>query len=90
MFLASYHRAMIVLLVLLVYDFANAHPYNESLTDYNININRTAGNDVLSYASDWPEKRTSGYTPSPTNWRALPTYTVLLDKSVPIPIYVNK
>ncbi|KAG0152207.1 hypothetical protein CROQUDRAFT_85940 [Cronartium quercuum f. sp. fusiforme G11] len=57
-----------------------AHPYDPNLVDYNINLNKTAGNNVLSYVSDWPDKRANGYNPSPTNWRSLPTYTVLLDK----------
>lgn len=81
---------MIALLALLLCAFAEAHPYNDSLTDYNININKTSGNQVVSYTSDWPEKRASGYTPSPTNWRALPTYTVLLDKSVTIPLQLSE
>ncbi|KAI8457791.1 hypothetical protein BY996DRAFT_4577963 [Phakopsora pachyrhizi] len=57
-----------------------SHPYDAKLVDYNINLNQTAGNKVLSYQSDWPEKSSGGYTPSPQNWRALPTYTILLDK----------
>jgi alpha-1,3-glucan synthase len=32
---------------------------------------------VLEYTSDRPNKT---YTPSPVNWRTLPTYTLLLDK----------
>ncbi|PLW49252.1 hypothetical protein PCASD_02635 [Puccinia coronata f. sp. avenae] len=60
-----------------------SHPYDPKLADYNININQTAGNRILSYSSDWPQKSGQGqYTPSPTNWRELPTYTVLLDKFV--------
>lgn len=60
-----------------------SHPYDAKFANYNININQTAGNNILSYSTDWPEKRAQGgYTPSPTNWRSLPTYTVLLDKFV--------
>ncbi|KAI9612902.1 hypothetical protein KEM48_003978 [Puccinia striiformis f. sp. tritici PST-130] len=60
-----------------------SHPYDAKLTNYNININQTGGNKILSYSSDWPGKNAqAGYTPSPTNWRALPTYTVLLDKFI--------
>ncbi|MBW0472818.1 hypothetical protein O181_012533 [Austropuccinia psidii MF-1] len=58
-----------------------AHPYDAKLVNYNINLNQTAGNQLLSYYTDWPEKNGT-YTPSPTNWRNLPTYTVLLDKFV--------
>jgi len=61
-----------------------SHPYDPKLAEYNININQTGGNIIQSYYSDWPEKsgKDGGYTPSPSNWRALPTYTVLLDKFV--------
>lgn len=62
------------------FTIVTAHPYNGNLTDYNININQSAGGEVLFYNSDWPEKRTNGYNPSPVNWRALPTYTVILDR----------
>ncbi|CAH7686420.1 hypothetical protein BY996DRAFT_4584668 [Phakopsora pachyrhizi] len=62
----------------------SAHPYDSKLVDYNINLNQTAGNDVLSYYADWPEKSKlgngTGYTPSPSNWRELPTYIVILDR----------
>ncbi|CUA76935.1 alpha-1,3-glucan synthase [Rhizoctonia solani] len=51
-------------------------PYNESLTDYNMNINQNA-QTVLEYDSTRPNKT---YTPSPTNWRDYPIYTILLDK----------
>lgn len=74
------NSTMIFCILLLLLAFADAHPYDEKLVDYNINLNQTAGKNVLSYVSDWPEKRAAGYTPSPTNWRSLPTYTVLLDK----------
>ena len=50
-------------------------PYNDQLTDYNINTNQNA-QTPLEYTT---QKRTS-YTPSPDNWRALPFYTILLDK----------
>ncbi|MBW0476037.1 hypothetical protein O181_015752 [Austropuccinia psidii MF-1] len=61
-----------------------SYPYDPKLQNYNINLNQSAGNNVLYYYSDWPEKsqNTSSYkyTPSPTNWRELPTYTVILDR----------
>ena len=54
----------------------NAHPYHEDLVDYNLNINKAA-QSVLEYDSDRPSGK---WTPSPTNWRELPFYTLLLDK----------
>ncbi|KAJ7582663.1 modular protein with glycoside hydrolase family 13 and glycosyltransferase family 5 domains [Mycena floridula] len=51
-------------------------PYREDLVDYNINENKNASNP-LEYS---PSRPNSTYTPSPTNWRALPIYTILLDK----------
>ncbi|KAG8911787.1 Cell wall alpha-1,3-glucan synthase ags1, partial [Tulasnella sp. 417] len=55
---------------------ANAMRYMDNLTDYNINSNQNA-QSVLDYDSVRPSGK---YTPSPQNWRALPTYTLLLDK----------
>ncbi|PCH38049.1 glycosyltransferase family 5 protein [Wolfiporia cocos MD-104 SS10] len=52
-----------------------ASPYREDLVDYNINTNKSA-TSVLDYS--YPTR--SSYTPSPDNWRALPFYTILLDK----------
>ncbi|KAA1078201.1 Cell wall alpha-1,3-glucan synthase ags1 [Puccinia graminis f. sp. tritici] len=75
----TYRPFILASLVLQIF----SHPYDSKLANYNININQAGGNKILSYSSDWPEKSTrGGYTPSPTNWRALPTYTVLLDKFV--------
>lgn len=54
-----------------------AHEYREDLTPWNINTNQDAGNNVLEYSTT---RRTGSYTPSPTNWRELPFYTILLDK----------
>ncbi|KAF8758339.1 glycoside hydrolase family 13 [Rhizoctonia solani] len=51
-------------------------PYNESLTDYNLNIKQGTTN-VLEYDSTRPN---TTYTPSPANWREYPIYTILLDK----------
>jgi len=53
-----------------------AAPYDEKLVDYNLNINKNA-QSVLEYDSSRPNQT---YTPSPQNWRALPTYTILPDK----------
>ncbi|KAG8897345.1 Cell wall alpha-1,3-glucan synthase ags1, partial [Tulasnella sp. 403] len=55
---------------------ASAMRYMDNLTDYNINVNQNA-QSVLEYDSTRPN---TTYTPSPKNWRALPTYTILLDK----------
>jgi len=54
----------------------NASPWREDLVDYNLNINKNA-KDATEYDSERPN---TTYTPSPANWRALPTYTILLDK----------
>ncbi|KAF8197459.1 modular protein with glycoside hydrolase family 13 and glycosyltransferase family 5 domains [Pholiota molesta] len=55
---------------------ALASPYRPDLTDYNLNVNQNA-TDPTQYQSERPN---TTYTPSPPNWRALPTYTILLDK----------
>ncbi|KAG5645233.1 hypothetical protein DXG03_006650 [Asterophora parasitica] len=60
----------------LVAHFAFASPYRKDLTDYNLNVNQNA-NSPLEYEAEWPG---GNYTPSPANWRALPAYTILLDK----------
>ncbi|KAG9102015.1 Cell wall alpha-1,3-glucan synthase ags1 [Ceratobasidium sp. 370] len=53
-----------------------AMPYNESLTDFNLNTNQAA-TSVLEYDTTRPN---TTYTPSPANWRQYPVYTILLDK----------
>ena len=53
-----------------------ASPYREDLVAYNLNVNQNASSP-LEYDALRPNKT---YTPSPVNWRALPVYTVLLDK----------
>jgi len=53
-----------------------ASPWREDLVDYNINVNKNA-QDVTQYDAERPN---TTYTPSPQNWRALPTYTILMDK----------
>jgi len=53
-----------------------ASPYRSDLVDYNLNVNKDA-KDPTEYDSERPN---TTYTPSPQNWRALPTYTILLDK----------
>ncbi|KAJ4474841.1 modular protein with glycoside hydrolase family 13 and glycosyltransferase family 5 domains [Lentinula aciculospora] len=59
-----------------VFTFVNASPYNEQLTQYNLNINKTATSPLDYYTN----RTNTSYTPSPSNWRSLPIYTVLLDK----------
>ncbi|GJJ12099.1 hypothetical protein Clacol_006340 [Clathrus columnatus] len=49
--------------------------FRDDLVDYNLNTNKNA-TSVLEYQTI----RRSSYTPSPTNWRALPFYIALLDK----------
>ena len=53
-----------------------AAPYSDALVDYNLNTNQNA-QSVLDYDTSRPNQT---YTPSPVNWRALPVYTILLDK----------
>ncbi|PBK78186.1 modular protein with glycoside hydrolase family 13 and glycosyltransferase family 5 domains [Armillaria solidipes] len=55
---------------------ARASPYRDDLTDYNLNVNQDA-TQPTEYKATRPN---TTYTPSPENWRALPVYTVLLDK----------
>lgn len=55
---------------------AVASPYREDLVGYNLNVVKDA-QSPLQYDSERPNKT---YTPSPENWRALPTYTILMDK----------
>lgn len=52
-------------------------PYDEALTDYNINENQSA-NNPLEYWGEWPDHT---YFPSPENWR-FPVYTLFLDRFV--------
>lgn len=53
-----------------------ASPWRQDLTDYNLNVNQAA-TDPTQYQASRPN---TTYTPSPKNWRALPVYTILLDK----------
>jgi alpha-1,3-glucan synthase len=52
-------------------------PYDEKLTEYNINENKTATNPA-EYWGEWPNHI---YHPSPDNWR-FPIYTLFLDRFV--------
>lgn len=51
-------------------------PYRPDLAEYNLNANQDA-KSVLDYHATRPD---GNYTTSPTNWRTLPFYTLLLDK----------
>lgn len=53
-----------------------ASPWSEELVNWNINIDKEA-TTPLDYDST---RLNTTYTPSPENWRALPVYTLLLDK----------
>lgn len=55
---------------------ARAIVYTESLVDYNLNTNQQA-TAVTDYTTT---RANTTYTPSPSNWRAHPVYTILLDK----------
>jgi alpha-1,3-glucan synthase len=55
---------------------ALASPYRDDLVDYNLNVNKNAASP-LEYDTS---PNTTAYTPSPDNWRAFPTYSLLLDK----------
>ncbi|KAI0322220.1 glycoside hydrolase family 13 and glycosyltransferase family 5 domain-containing protein [Amylostereum chailletii] len=51
-------------------------PYRDDLTDYNLNTNQDA-QSPLEYSTS---RSNTTYTPSPDNWRAIPFYTILMDK----------
>lgn len=53
-----------------------ASPYRDDLVQYNLNMNQNASSP-LDYTTS---RSNTTYTPSPSNWRAIPFYTVLLDK----------
>jgi hypothetical protein len=53
-----------------------ASPYRDDLVQYNLNKNQNA-QSPLDYTTS---RSNTTYTPSPPNWRAIPFYTILLDK----------
>ena len=53
----------------------SAAPYDEKLTDYNLNTNQNAQNPL-----EYSTSKLSSYHPSLDNWREIPFYTILLDK----------
>ncbi|KAL4253159.1 glycosyltransferase group 1 family protein [Abortiporus biennis] len=61
--------------VLSLAPFVWSSPYRDDLVEYNLNTNQNA-QDPTQYSAT----RRSKYNPSPDNWRALPFYTILLDK----------
>jgi alpha-1,3-glucan synthase len=69
-------KTMRLLTFLCLLPLTLAAPYDEKLIDYNINTNKNA-QSVLDYDTT---RLNQTYTPSPQNWRALPVYTILLDK----------
>jgi alpha-1,3-glucan synthase len=66
---------MFIFLLISALPYALSMYFQPQLIPWNLNINQSA-TLVLDYFS--PTRST--YTPSPTNWRQLPFYTVLLDK----------
>lgn len=54
----------------------NASPYRDDLTAWNLNVNQNA-TDPTEYTTT---RSNTTYTPSPSNWRSLPVYAILLDK----------
>ena len=62
--------------LLFLVDVCWASPWRPDLIDYNLNVVRDTTNP-LQYDSSRPN---ATYTPSPPNWRALPIYTILMDK----------
>lgn len=67
---------IVPLLLLLLTTLASASPYRPDLVQYNLNLNQNA-QDPTQYFTN---RSNTTYTPSPDNWRAVPFYTVLLDK----------
>jgi alpha-1,3-glucan synthase len=57
---------------------ATGWPYEESLVDYNLNVNKNAATPADYTAPEWPNHK---YMPSPDNWR-FPFYTLFLDRFV--------
>ncbi|KAH7908597.1 glycoside hydrolase family 13/glycosyltransferase family 5 protein [Hygrophoropsis aurantiaca] len=62
--------------ILCIAPLTHASPYRPDLTDYNLNVNQNAQSPLEYHAT----RGNTSYTPSPDNWRAIPFYTVLLDK----------
>ncbi|TFK55043.1 glycoside hydrolase family 13 and glycosyltransferase family 5 domain-containing protein [Heliocybe sulcata] len=69
-----FHTALAYLLSFAT--LASASPYRDDLTEYNLNTNK----DAQSPTEYKTTRSNTTYTPSPTNWRAVPFYTILMDK----------
>ncbi|EJF65933.1 glycoside hydrolase family 13 and glycosyltransferase family 5 protein [Dichomitus squalens] len=65
----------VLLSLLALAQWGSASPYRADLVDYNINTNQNA-----QTPTDYSTNKRSSYTKSPPNWRAIPFYTVLMDK----------
>ena len=57
----------------------SSSPYDARYTQHNLNTNPDPLAPVKSFTGAW-ENHT--YFPSPSNWRSLPTYTILMDRWV--------
>ena len=57
----------------------SSSPYDARYSQHNLNTNPDPLAPVTSFAGAW-ENHT--YFPSPSNWRSLPTYTILMDRWV--------
>ncbi|KAL4964121.1 alpha-1,3-glucan synthase Ags2 [Aspergillus stella-maris] len=66
------------LLLVLLATTVRGWPYEKSLVDYNLNVNKDAVSPAEYTAPTWPNHK---YTPSPENWR-FPFYTLFLDRFV--------
>ncbi|KAL7416221.1 putative alpha-1,3-glucan synthase [Mrakia frigida] len=71
--------ALLLALPSLLLPEVNAAPYDERWVDYNINTNPNSNATVQEFTT-YKFSANETYMPSPTNWRTLPAYTILLDK----------
>ena len=62
--------------LLTVASWTLASPYRDDLVQYNLNKNQNA-QSPLDYQTS---RSNTTYNPSPTNWRSIPFYTILMDK----------
>ncbi|KAF9242130.1 glycoside hydrolase family 13/glycosyltransferase family 5 protein [Melanogaster broomeanus] len=69
-------RLCTALFILCLTTFSLASPYRPDLTEYNLNVNQSTQDPTQYYST----RTNTTYTPSPQNWRAIPFYTILLDK----------
>jgi len=68
-------RSSALFIVSLLSTLVLSWPYDETLSDYNINENKSA-TAPIDYWGEWPDHE---YHPSPDNWR-FPVYTIFLDR----------